>query len=191
MQGPSLLWLDGTSFGVFDVRGLESPISQMSQLCINKQSDLWTGAWDLSTLQSTGEGWGGSGEWSDQHPSLRQPPLHTAAQQGVQIKGGRQEGREWNEGESDVIQSGLNNYNEAFSFSHGWMKEISLNSSFRSWLSLLPRHIIFAHHICSPCPSLLQESRGVTKLKLLVRGGSCTFLGVISEFFLLSLTRKT
>jgi len=40
MQGLSLLRLDGTSFGVFDVRGLESPISQMSQLCINKQSDL-------------------------------------------------------------------------------------------------------------------------------------------------------
>lgn len=84
MQGPSLLWLDGTSFGVFDVRGLERPISQMSQLCINKQSDLWTGAWDLSTLQSSvGRCWGGSGEWSDQHPSLRQPPLRTAAAQGV------------------------------------------------------------------------------------------------------------
>lgn len=84
MQGLSLLWLDGTSFGVFDVRGLESPISQMSQLCINKQSDLWTGAWDLSTLQSTGGGDGeGNGEWSDQHASLRQPPLNAAAEQGV------------------------------------------------------------------------------------------------------------
>lgn len=31
----------------------------------------------------------------------------------------------------------------------------------------------------------------MTKLKLLVRDGSCTFLGVVSEFFMLSLTRKT
>lgn len=142
MQGQSLLWLDGTSFGAFDVRGLESPISQMSQLCINKQSDLWTGAWDMNTLQSsrggTGKG-GGRREWSNQHASLRQPLLNTQRCCPTRGANKMREGVKWagkwcNPVRLEQLEWGL----------FSWMNERDL-SELQLWA------LTYVRHICTLC----------------------------------------